>query len=215
MDRILAIWKPKGPTSHDMIDKIRKITREQTVGHAGTLDPLASGILVIGIGREATRKLKDMVQKEKEYIAKIRLGVTSTTDDEEGTKLATSDQRPATSDEIKNAVPKFIGRIMQTPPAYSAVKIEGRRAYKSARRGEIVKLKPREVEIKNIEILEYTWPYLKLRVLTGPGVYIRALARDLGKALGVGGYLADLERTRVGNFTKKDSVGLEEFSELK
>lgn len=201
MKGILAVYKPKGPTSHDVIDQLRRRTGVKKIGHAGTLDPLASGVLVVGIGREATKKLGEVVKKEKEYIAKIKLGETSTTDDEEGEKKKIQISKKPNYKKVEEAVSKFEGEILQTPPIYSAVKVKGTEAYKLARKGQIPKLEPRRVEIKEIEILKYEWPYLKLRVVTGPGVYIRALARDIGQALKTGGYLADLERTRVGDFT--------------
>ncbi|OGY63230.1 MAG: tRNA pseudouridine(55) synthase TruB [Candidatus Harrisonbacteria bacterium RIFCSPLOWO2_02_FULL_41_11] len=208
---IFAVYKPKGPTSHDMVEKIRKLTGEKRVGHAGTLDPLASGVLVIGVGREATKKLSEAVKKEKEYIAEIKLGVESATDDEEGEKYQIIINQFESADRIKKsdiekAIQKFVGKIEQVPPVYSAVKIRGKEAYKRVRRGEKVALKSRAVEIKEIELLEYKWPNLKIRVVTGPGVYIRALARDIGKILEVGAYLSDLERTRVGEFTKSESA---------
>lgn len=208
---IYGVYKPAGPTSHDVVDEIRKITGEQRVGHAGTLDPLARGVLVVGVGREATKKLKEIVAAEKEYIAKIRLGVTSTTDDEEGEKREMEIQRPPAHEETEQALKNFEGRIQQVPPNFSAVKIKGREAYKLARRGENVSLKPRIVEIKSISLVEYQWPFVTLRVVTGPGVYIRSLARDLGTKLRTGGYLADLERIRVGQFRKEDALTLEEF----
>ncbi len=211
MNNIFAIYKSKGPTSHDVVDEVRKITGEKRVGHAGTLDPLASGVLVIGVGREATKKLSEIVKKEKEYLAIIRLGITSATDDEEGDKKVTSNKQQVTRDDIEEAVKSFKGVIQQTPPVYSAVKVKGQEAYKRTRRGEEVKLEPREIEIKKIEIIDYNWPFLKLRVITGPGVYIRSLARDIGAKLKVGGYLAELERTRVGKYTKDQAVTLEEF----
>lgn len=210
MKGIFAVYKPKGPTSHDIIDKLRKKTGVKKIGHAGTLDPLASGVLVVGVGREATKQLGNIVKKEKEYLAKIRLGMTSTTDDEEGEKVVvvalSNAKRLLKVPEVEKAVLKFRGEILQTPPIYSAVKVKGKEAYKLARKGQTPKLKPRKVLIKEIEILNYKWPYLKLRVVTGPGVYIRALARDIGKTLKTGGYLAELERTRVGDFTKENAV---------
>lgn len=231
---IAAIYKSKGPTSHGVVDALRKITGERRVGHAGTLDPLAKGVLVVGIGREGTRALKNITAKDKEYVAEIRLGAESSTDDAEGKisyvsyesrshKIAhkigeaeivsyESRSHKIGEVEIESALAKFRGKIFQIPPSYSAVKIRGKEAYKLARKGEVPELKPREVEIKEIEILKYEWPDLKLRVVTGPGVYIRALARDLGRTLGTGGYLADLERTRVGEFTKERAFTLEEFT---
>ena len=208
-DKIFAVYKPKGPTSHDIVDEIRKLTGEQRVGHAGTLDPLASGVLVIGVGREATKNLKEVVVAEKEYIAKIRLGRTSTTDDAEGEKKEINVKNYPSREEIAQTLKNnFEGKIHQTPPVFSAVKINGREAYKLARRGMDVSLKPRTVEIKSISLVRYQWPFLELRAVTGPGVYIRSLARDLGRALKTGGYLADLERVRVGQFRKEDTVTL-------
>ncbi len=217
MKGIFAIYKPKGPTSHDIIDRLRKETGVKKIGHAGTLDPLASGVLVVGIGREATRQLDQIVKKEKEYLAKIKLGETSTTNDEEGkkkesvvvagltnTKCLLKVSRIPRFKEVEDTVARFKGEINQTPPIYSAVKIKGKEAYKLARQGQNPELKPRKVLIKEIEILNYKWPYLELRVVTGPGVYIRALARDIGQALKTGGYLAELERIRVGEFTKEN-----------
>ncbi len=216
-NKILAIYKPKGPTSNDLVQMIKKITNEK-VGHGGTLDPLASGVLVVGIGKEATKKLKEIIKQEKEYITTIKLGVISETDDEEGKKKEVELPFygiPTSLNEIKKAVKSFVGKIKQIPPLYSAVKIKGKEAYKYARKGQKINLKPREVEIKSIEILDYKWPFLKIKVITGPGVYIRALARDIGEKLKVGGYLADLERIRVGNFTKENSLTLEQILKLK
>lgn len=202
MNGIFAVYKPKGPTSHDIINLIRKKTGIKKVGHAGTLDPLARGVLVIGVGREATKNLNQIVRKEKEYLAEIKLGQYSATDDEEGEKTKIIINHQPKRSEIIKALKLFQGQIKQTPPIFSAVKIKGQAAYRSARRGQVIKLKPRLVEIKSIRLISYSWPKLKLRVITGPGVYIRSLARDLGGSLGVGGYLSDLERIRVGDFSK-------------
>jgi len=204
---LMAIYKPAGPTSHDIVDMVRRATGVRKVGHAGTLDPLARGVLVVAIGRQATKQISEIVAKEKEYIAKVKLGVTSTTDDEEGEKEV-REVSEVSRVVIEKVVEKFIGEIEQLPPIYSAVKIAGQEAYKRARRGEEVKMKLRQVEIKEIEILDYKWPYLELRVVTGPGVYIRSLARDIGEKLDMGGYLADLERTRVGDYTKEKAIHL-------
>ncbi|MBI5077557.1 tRNA pseudouridine(55) synthase TruB [Candidatus Falkowbacteria bacterium] len=229
MSRIIVINKPKGPTSHDIIDAIRKITGEQRIGHAGTLDPLASGVLVVGIGREATRQLGLIVKKEKEYLATIKLGEYSSTDDEEGEKInvvgtalelsdrldaeGTLSPNPLLGKEevIETALSAFVGEVYQRPPPFSAIKIKGVPAYKLARRGVgnaymRSVLAPRKVLIKSIELLEYAWPILKIRVVCGPGVYIRSLARDIGETLGVGGYLKELERTRVGDFKIEEAV---------
>lgn len=206
MEKIFAVYKPKGPTSNDVLEKIRKITGEKKVGHAGTLDPLAEGVLVVGVGRTATKRLSEFTKHEKEYLAKIKLGEKSTTDDEEGEKTKVKVDKAPSQKEVREVVLRFVGEIKQTPPIYSAVKIKGREAYKRARRGEKVILEPRKVEVRQIEILSYNWPYLNLRITTGPGVYVRSLARDIGKALKTDGYLKNLERTRVGDFNKEKAV---------
>src|SRR3989338_3405144 len=214
MENIIGIYKPKGPTSHDIVDHVRKITGIKKVGHAGTLDPLAQGILVVGIGRDATKKLSTIVQKEKEYIAKIFLGEKSTTDDDEGEKIKYEIKKIPTLEDIENALKKHIGKIKQIPPQFSAIKVKGKPAYASARQGKKIELAPREVEIKNIKIIKYSFPFLVIHVTTGSGVYIRALARDIGDILSCGGYLSSLERTRVGEFTKENSYTLETFAKM-
>lgn len=213
-------------TSHDVVNIVRKKTGIKRVGHGGTLDPLAEGVLVIAVGRENTKQLDTFVKGDKEYVAEIKLGETSTTDDSEGekTKLSYSGvlQGPKRSEssymmvspnleEVKTALKQFTGIISQIPPIYSAVKLHGKPAYKSARQGGTLSLKPRSVEIKEIKLLEYNYPMLKLRVVTGPGVYIRSLARDLGEKLGTGAYLSGLIRTRVSNFKLEEAVKLEDL----
>lgn len=209
----IAIYKPIGPTSHDIVDQIRKITGIKKVGHAGTLDPLAEGVLVIAIGRESTKQLSSIVKKEKEYVAQVKFGQTSSTDDEEGEKTEVVYQRKPSQEDVQEALQKFIGHIKQVPPQFSAIKVKGKKAYKEARQGRTIELEPREVNIKEIELLEYQWPLAKLRVVTGPGVYIRSLARDLGEKLQVGAYLASLKRTRVGDFTEDKAYSIEDFKE--
>lgn len=210
MPRIFAVYKPKGLTSNDVLNHLRRAARTKVVGHAGTLDPLAEGVLVVGIGRESTKQLAKEVAKEKEYRAIIRFGATSTTDDEEGEKQQQAISRYPDYADVKNAVQKFTGNILQRPPVYSAIKLQGKEAYKRARKGEVVVMESRRVEIKNIAIVSYEWPNLTLNVTTGPGVYIRSLARDIGEELGVGGYLFDLRRTRVGQWTAEKALSLAE-----
>lgn len=211
MNDLFAVYKPKGISSFAVITKIRKILKIKKVGHGGTLDPLASGVLVIGVGRTATKKLfSDILVKEKEYLAKLVLGQTSSTDDEEGEKNKISNYQPKLA-EIEKALDSFIGQIKQIPPKFSAIKIKGRRAYEMARLGESVKLKPRIVLVKKIELLNYQYPFVEIKVLTGPGCYIRSLVRDLGDKLGVGAYLLELERIRDGNFTISDCFDLEKL----
>ena len=195
-----------GPTSFDIIHKLRQITGIKKIGHAGTLDPLASGVLVVGIGRDATRKLREVVELEKEYVATVRFGAESTTDDEGGEKSAVEFMKKPSRADVEKALAKFSGKIMQMPPNFSAIKIGGVRAYKMARRGEEPKLIKRPVEVKKIKIIKYKWPLLKIKIVSGQGFYVRSLARDLGKKLKVGGYLAALERTRVGQFKKNMAI---------
>lgn len=212
---IVPIYKPKGPTSFSIISQVKKVTGIKKVGHAGTLDPLASGVLVIGVGRESTRKLFQELEKEKEYEVLIKLGETSTTDDEEGEKRVWEVTEVPEVTKVTEAITKFIGEIWQVPPQYSAVKVNGVANYKNARQGRVVNLGKRQVLIKEIEILEYSFPILKLRVLTGPGVYIRSLARELGEELKIGGYVKELVRTRVGEFRIEDCKLVDSLKELK
>jgi len=201
---IFAIYKEKGPTSRDVVNKVKKIKKEKKVGHAGTLDPLAEGVLVIGVGRESTKKLHTEEFDEKEYLATIELGKESSTDDEEGEKKIINIHKKPKKKEIEKILLIFIGEILQRPPEFSAVKIKGREAYKYARKGVPVKPQKRKVSIKKIDLINYKHPFLKIKVETGKGVYIRSLARDIGKKLLVGGYLKKLTRTRVGRFNIKD-----------
>jgi len=211
MESIFAINKPLGITSHDVINQLRQITGEKRIGHAGTLDPLASGVLVVGVGREATKKLGQIVAKEKEYLATLKLGQTSTTDDEEGQKTASSVNLPPSQKQVEKALTAFIGQINQVPPAFSAIKVKGQTAYKLARQGRPLALSARQVTIKTIELLSYNYPLLKIKVVCQAGVYIRSLARDLGAKLKTGGYLLALERTRVGEWQLDQALSLEEL----
>ena len=219
---LLNINKPAGITSHDVVDEVRKITSERRVGHAGTLDPFATGVLVVGVGRESTKKLGSISKNsEKEYIAILELGKTSSTGDPEGIIENFSGRRSSfrTCDVpklrvIERVLEGFKGKISQRPPKFSAIKIKGEPAYKKARRGEKFKLPEREVEIREIEIMKYiSPPHLKIRVVCGSGTYIRSLARDIGEKLGVGAYLTELTRTRVGDYKIENSKTLEELEE--
>ncbi len=211
---LLNIYKPPGITSHDVVDEVRRITRERRVGHAGTLDPFAEGVLVIGIGRESTKKLGDISKNsEKEYIATLELGKTSSTGDLEGEIKGIKGNFSIQIPEIEEVIGKFKGRIKQRPHKFSAVKMKGEPAYKKARRGENFEIPEKEIEIKEIELLEYKFPYLKIRVVCGSGTYIRSLAEDIGKALGTGAYLTKLVRTRVGDYKIEDSTMLDQLRE--
>lgn len=217
MKGIFAINKPKGPSSYAIIGQIKRLMggggrKGEKIGHAGTLDPLAEGVLVVAIGREYTKKISEVVAKEKEYLADVRLGMTSVTDDEEGEKTEVAVEKIPTLEEVEEAKKAFLGEIVQITPVYSAAKVGGgEEGYKKARRGEKFTPPPRFVYIERIDIISYEWPILQLKVLTGPGVYIRSLARELGEKLGTGGYLTRLVRTRVGDFKIEDAVSPEEI----
>jgi len=212
---ILNINKPSGVTSHDVVDKVRAITGEKTVGHAGTLDPFATGVLIVGVGRKDTKKLGHIAKDtEKEYTATVKLGETSTTGDPEGTIETTASEKEIsqiTKDKIQAVLETFKGEIMQIPPAYSAIKIKGRPAYKLARKGQDVQLPERKVTIHEIQLLKFTPPILELRITCSAGTYIRSLAADIGKNLEIGAYVNELIRTRVGNFKIEESISLEKL----
>ncbi len=197
----VAVNKPVGISSFKVVAQVRRLTGEKKVGHAGTLDPLASGVLVIAVGKQSTTKIEQLVQKEKEYNTMIKLGVVSTTDDAEGEKVEMVVRRNPLAIEVEQVLKQFNGSILQRPPVFSAIHVGGTRAYSLARSGKKVELGLRTVEVREIELLHYSYPHLHLRVVTGPGFYIRSLARDIGETLGCGGYVAALERTRVGDYT--------------
>lgn len=202
-DGLYAFWKPKGITSNKFLNQIKKEYGVIKIGHAGTLDPLAEGVLVVGIGK-GTKLITNIMGAEKEYIAEVKLGVNSETDDEEGVKTNIAVEKPPQESEINAKLITFLQEDMQLPPVYSAIKIKGKEAYKLARSGKIVEMKLRKSEIKKIELLSYNWPIVRFSVVTGPGVYIRAIARDLGEKLNTGGYLYSLKRTRVHSYTISD-----------
>lgn len=212
---ILNIFKPAGLSSHDVVNIVRRATREKRVGHGGTLDPFAEGVLIVGVGRQSTKKLEQILKgTDKEYLATLKLGETTSTADPEGeiTSMADKDKLARlTEEEVKRVLPRFIGEIEQTPPAYSALKIKGVPAYKLARRGQAPVLAKRKVEIKKLELIEFRSPFLKINVLASSGTYIRSLAEEIGRALGTGAYLKELVRTRVGEFRIEDSQTLEEL----
>lgn len=208
---IVGIIKPKGPTSHDIIYQVRRITHIKRVGHAGTLDPAASGVLVVAIGRDSTKQLTELINHDKEYVATVTLGATSTTDDSEGKIQDTSNKKQVEREEINKVVKQFVGTIMQVPPIYSAIKMGGRKAYEFARKGTDIIMAPREVVVHAIEVVSYTWPEVVIKIHCGKGVYIRSLARDIGTTLGTGGYMSALERTRVGEYRIEKSMTIPEF----
>jgi tRNA pseudouridine55 synthase len=202
-DGVLVVDKPSGLTSHDVVARCRKLADTRKVGHAGTLDPMATGVLLLGIGR-ATRLLGHLAATTKAYDATIRLGQTTTTDDADGELVRSVDAHALRDDDIANAMARFRGDIDQIPSTVSAIKVDGKRAYVRARAGEEVELRARPVRIHAFDLMATTRHGavvdLDVRVECSTGTYVRALARDLGQALGVGGHLTVLRRTRVGAF---------------
>jgi tRNA pseudouridine55 synthase len=204
--------KPSGWTSHDVVARVRRLIGQQRVGHTGTLDPLASGVLPVLLGR-ATR-LADLVQSgRKTYVARLRLGMATDTDDAEGAVVAEQPVPSLSEPLVQEALAAFTGQIEQTPPRYSAVKIAGRRAYAIARAGGELALAPRTVTIYDLRLVDWSPELLTLEVTCSKGTYIRALARDVAARLGTVGHLASLQRTRVGPFQLSDSRGLDELAE--
>ena len=204
----MLVAKPAGPTSHDIVDMARRALDEKRIGHLGTLDPFAKGLLVLLVGR-ATRLAPFAAEWPKSYDGVIRLGVTTDTDDLTGRVVATAPWTGITPAQLADVIGRFRGAYEQTPPAYSAVKVEGERAYRRARRGEAVALEPRPVEIRELEIVEAAVPDLQFRATVSAGTYLRSLARDIGAALGCGAHLAALRRTAVGPLQLQDAVAPE------
>jgi tRNA pseudouridine55 synthase len=202
----VVLDKPVGVTSTHAVSRLKRIYNGKKAGHAGTLDPLASGILPVAFG-EATKTVPFVQDGEKGYRFTVTWGAETDTDDSDGTVVATSDKRPA-RDEIEALLPRFIGTILQTPPAYSAIKIAGERAYDLARGGATVELRPREVTIDALEIVSSDGDSTVFETRCGKGTYFRAIARDLGRALGCHGHVTALRRTRVGPFHEADAVPL-------
>lgn len=202
---VLVVDKPIGPTSHDVVARTRRVLGIRRVGHCGTLDPLATGVLVLCVG-PMTRFSRWLTGGDKEYEACFRLGATSDTDDALGEITETPAAAPMTRSEIETALKGFVGVIEQVPPEHSAVRVRGVRSYHRARRKQATGLVPRPVRVHRLEIVGYEPPRLRVRVLCGPGTYIRSLARDLGRALGCGGLVEELRRLRVGALTIHDAV---------
>lgn len=205
----LILDKPVGLTSTQAVSRLKRIFNAKKAGHAGTLDPLASGILPVAFG-EATKTVPFVQDGEKAYRFTVRWGVETDSDDADGKPVRTSDLRPG-SDQIAALLPQFTGTIMQTPPAFSAIKIAGERAYDLARDGEEVVLQPRPITIHSLELVNATADEAVLEAECGKGTYVRAIARDLGRLLGCFGHVTALRRTRVGPFTEEDAVPLAEL----
>jgi tRNA pseudouridine55 synthase len=211
LDGVLVVIKPAGPTSHDVVALVRRLTGVRRVGHGGTLDPFASGVLPVFLGR-ATRIVEYHMRDEKSYRALVVFGARSATDDLDG-ELTPGEGSAPTRESVEAALERFRGPIEQVPPAHSAVRVAGRKAYEMARRGERPELRPREVEIRHLELIEWEdhdeRPIATLEVRCSAGTYIRALARDLGEMLGSGAYLGALTRTSSGPFRIEDGYPLE------
>jgi len=222
MQGVLLVDKPKGWTSFDVVNYVRrrvaaaegKKPKNVRVGHTGTLDPLATGLLVLLVGKEYTRRATDLTKLDKSYDVTMKLGEVSSTGDEEGEKTSVSDTVPGEA-AILEALQSFEGQIMQVPPVFSAMKINGQRAYQLARQGKAVELEARPVTIRKNTLTAYEYPFVRFTSDVSSGTYIRSLVEDLGKALGTGAYMSDLRRTQVGRFSLEDahpvdSTGLRE-----
>jgi tRNA pseudouridine55 synthase len=217
VDGLIVVDKPGGMTSHDVVARIRRLARTRRVGHGGTLDPMATGVLVIGVGR-ATRLLTYVIGAGKSYAGTIRLGQSTLTDDVEGEVIASTPAGGIGDDEIRSALGALRGEIAQVPSAVSAIKVDGRRAYKRVRDGETVALAPRRVTVSRLDVLairrdEPDVVDVDVDVACSSGTYIRAIARDAGAALGVGGHLTALRRTAVGGFTLTEAASLPELED--
>jgi tRNA pseudouridine55 synthase len=208
---LVVVDKPAGPTSHDVVARMRRLAGTRRVGHAGTLDPMATGVLIIGIDK-ATKLLGHLAAHDKDYLATIRLGVTTTTDDAEGEVVAAVDPGAVSDEALAAAMSALTGDLQQVPASVSAVKVDGIRSYTRVRAGEQVELAARSVQVSRFELLARRGPDLDVAITCTTGTYVRALARDLGAALGVGAHLTALRRTRVGGFSIDAAATLESLA---
>ncbi|MGO4106799.1 tRNA pseudouridine(55) synthase TruB [Paenibacillus sp. YAF4_2] len=217
MDGIIAVWKPAGWTSHDVVAKVRRIVRMKRIGHAGTLDPMVTGVLPLCLGR-STRVVEYLQERPKAYEAVIQLGIATDTEDLTGTVLEEQSDIKVTQEQVLQVLQSFVGEIDQVPPMYSAVKVDGKRLYELAREGKTVERKSRKVTIHQIDLLscdlESDRPRFSFSVICSKGTYIRTLCVDIGRALGVPAAMAELIRTMSGGITREQCVTLEELEEL-
>ncbi len=209
--RVLLINKPFQWTSFDVVNKLRYKLKIKKIGHAGTLDPLATGLLIICVGK-MTKQIESFMGMEKEYTGTFVLGQTTPSHDLETELSEKKEISDITPEAIASVVKSLTGKISQLPPAHSAIKVGGKRAYKFARKGKEVELQPREVEVKEFEITSLKLPELHFRIVCSKGTYIRSLARDIGEALGVGAYLSQLCRTRIGEYRLENALTIEEVT---
>lgn len=208
--QVLLINKPYDWTSFDVVRKVRNIIKIKKIGHAGTLDPLATGLLILCTGK-FTKKINEYMAREKEYTGTIVLGATTPTYDLESIPENFKDATHLTAEQIQFAADKFTGNIMQTPPIFSAIKKDGKRAYELARRGKDIELEPRPITVTEFSTT-YNYPEVHFKIVCSTGTYIRSLAHDLGQELGCGGYLGSLCRTRIGEFELKDAINIEDVA---
>lgn len=211
-DGILLIDKPAGMTSFGVVARVRRVLSEQAgkkvkVGHTGTLDPFATGLMILVVGKEC-KNAGAYSKLDKVYEAVIELGKTSSTGDTEGELSPVSDRAPS-RDEVEQTLKSFVGEITQTPPIFSAIKVNGQRAYKLAHKGEKVEIPTRQVQIYSLELIDYSYPQLKVRAHVSSGTYIRTLAEDIGKSLRVGAYCRELRRTRIASHVLDEATTLE------
>jgi len=215
MDGILLVGKPVGVSSFGVVARVRGIIKAETgqkikIGHTGTLDPLASGLMILVLG-SYTKRAGEFSKLDKTYEAEITLGATSSTADREGELIQKSTQKP-TKKAIQAALSTFVGQISQTPPVYSAIKIDGQRAYKMARKGQTPKMEPRNVTIYSLGLTDYTYPNVKFITSVSSGTYIRSLAVDIGEKLGTGAYLSSLKRSKVAGFNLRQAINIDNYN---
>jgi tRNA pseudouridine55 synthase len=210
-DQMILIDKPIGWTSFDVVNKLRYKLKIKKIGHAGTLDPLASGLLILCTGK-LTKRIDEFQAQEKEYTGKFIIGQSTPSHDLETEITETKDVSEITDEQISLAAKKFTGVIQQIPPLHSAIKVDGKRAYKLARKGSDLELKPREVTVSQFEITSIQKPEIHFRIVCSKGTYIRSLARDFGNELGVGAYLTGLCRTRIGEYKLQDAKSLDQIN---
>ena len=213
MAGVLVIDKPRGPTSMSMVNLVRRRAGKVKTGHAGTLDPLATGVLVLGLGK-MTKRLGELTLTNKRYTTVIDLSATTAGHDDESPRKEVETENPPSLSTLVEVLETFRGNIMQRPPIFSAVKVDGHRAYAVARKGGEVVIEPRRVEVFEIALVEYEWPRVTIDIKCAKGFYVRSLARDLGKKLGTGGYCREIRRTAVGPFTLDNAHQLEKLPEV-
>ena len=209
---LIVVDKPLGLSSMDVVRYVRRAAGGCKTGHAGTLDPLATGVVICCLGK-ATKSVESLMGRPKVYETVVDLSAFTTTDDREGERLEVQVDQAPTHEQVRQVLGEFMGEIEQTPPVYSAVHINGQRAYKLARKGQAVDMPTKTVRIDAIDLLDFAWPMLTLRIVCGRGTYIRSLGRDIGDKLNTGGHLASLRRTAVGDYTLEHAHSIERFEQ--